>query len=141
MGKYDDMINMPRPISAKPHMPVADRAKIFQPFAALKGHEELIRERQKLTVEPKLLTEQRREELDAIVGRLVRELEKGNRPEVSVVHFMEDGKVSEEGGTKLGNYVETIGAVRKIDGLEQMLRIGEQEIAIEDVWDIKMSGQ
>lgn len=48
MGKYDDMINMSRPLSTHPSMPVADRAKIFQPFAALKGHEDLIREQQKI---------------------------------------------------------------------------------------------
>ena len=47
MGKYDDMIYMSRPLSTHPSMPVADRAKIFQPFAALKGHEELIKEQQK----------------------------------------------------------------------------------------------
>ncbi len=137
-GKYDDMINMPRPLSAKPHMPVADRAKIFQPFAALKGHEELIRERQKLTVERKILTEQRWEELDVIVGRLAKELENGNRPEIAVVHFITDKKASEEAGKSLGKYVETIGFIRKIDSLAQLLWIGEQGIPIEDVLDIKV---
>ena len=37
MGKYDDIINMDRPKSNRPSMSRADRAKIFMPFAALKG--------------------------------------------------------------------------------------------------------
>lgn len=46
MGKYDDIIHLQRPASAYPSMPVADRAKIFMPFAALKGYEEAIEEAQ-----------------------------------------------------------------------------------------------
>ena len=51
MGKYDDIINMDRPKSNRPSMSRADRAKIFMPFAALKGYEEAIEEKQKLTTE------------------------------------------------------------------------------------------
>lgn len=138
MGKYDDMINMSRPVSNRPHMPVADRAKIFQPFAALRGYEELIKERQKLTVERRILTEQRREELDVLLGELARELADGNKPEVAVKHFMKDEKVSEESGICLGKYVETIGMVGKIDSLEELLWIGRQGISIQDIWDIKV---
>ena len=67
MGKYDDMIYMDRPVASKPRMATADRAKIFQPFAALKGHNELIKEQHRLTVEKKALTEQRRDELDSML--------------------------------------------------------------------------
>ncbi len=42
MGKYDDIIHMERPKSARPTMPVEDRAKIFMPFAALRGYEDAI---------------------------------------------------------------------------------------------------
>ena len=39
-GKYDDIINLPYPTSAKhPRMPISDRAAIFSPFAALTGTE------------------------------------------------------------------------------------------------------
>ena len=38
-GKYDDIIHLPHPTSAKhPRMPISDRAAIFSPFAALTGH-------------------------------------------------------------------------------------------------------
>ncbi|MBO6176925.1 MAG: hypothetical protein J6O39_05220 [Treponema sp.] len=42
-NRYDDIINTqwPQP-SLKEKMPLSDRAKIFMPFAALKGFEELI---------------------------------------------------------------------------------------------------
>lgn len=48
--KYDDIIAMEYPLKQHdrikhPPMSIADRAKIFSPFAALKGHEEAIHER------------------------------------------------------------------------------------------------
>ncbi len=137
MGKYDDMINLPRPLSGKPSMPVTDRAKIFQPFAALKGYEELIKEQQKLTVERRFLSEERREELDIMLRKLLRELELGDRPRITVVHFIVDRKVSEESGRELGKYAETTGRIRKIDNQEGTLWLGEQFIAAEDILDIK----
>ncbi|MBE5927214.1 MAG: hypothetical protein E7270_09660 [Lachnospiraceae bacterium] len=42
MGNYDDIIKMKRPDSGRAKMDILDRAKIFMPFAALKGYEESI---------------------------------------------------------------------------------------------------
>lgn len=47
-NKYDDIINLPRPESKYPHMPRANRAAQFSPFAALTGHEEAIHEAKEL---------------------------------------------------------------------------------------------
>ena len=49
--KYDDIIEMEYPLQQHdrvkhPPMSRADRAKIFSPFSALKGHEEAIHERE-----------------------------------------------------------------------------------------------
>ncbi len=49
--KYDDIIAMEYPLQQHdrvkhPPMPKADRAKIFAPFSALKGHGEAIHERE-----------------------------------------------------------------------------------------------
>lgn len=41
---YEDIVNLSRPVSARPPMPREDRAAQFSPFAALAGHEEAIRE-------------------------------------------------------------------------------------------------
>lgn len=46
--KYDDIINLPRPESKYPHMPRANRAAQFSPFAALTEHEEAIRKTQEM---------------------------------------------------------------------------------------------
>ncbi len=52
MGKYDDMINMKRPVSKK-HKPMSmhERAAQFAPFAALRGHDEAIADTAKAAME------------------------------------------------------------------------------------------
>ena len=58
-GTYDDIINLPHPTSAKhPRMPLADRAAIFSPFAALVGHGAAIEETARLTDQRIELTEE-----------------------------------------------------------------------------------
>ena len=54
MGKYDDIINLPRPVS-KNHkqMSIYDRSAQFAPFAALVGYDESISEASR-TVDDKL---------------------------------------------------------------------------------------
>ena len=62
MNAYSDMLALPRPVSARhPQMRRADRAKQFMPFAALRGYEETIEEKQ-------VLYERRREMGDDIEG-------------------------------------------------------------------------
>ena len=136
MGKYDDIINLPRPKSERPAMPVADRAKIFQPFAALKGHEELIKEQQKVLVGRKILSEERWEELNILLEKIQCCLENGEKPRLAVTHFVTDEKASRERGKEFGNYVETIGFIRKINKIEGVLWIGEHAIVIKDICDI-----
>ena len=43
--KYDDIIDLPHPTSRRyPRMPLEERAAQFQPFAALTGFDDIIRE-------------------------------------------------------------------------------------------------
>ena len=43
MGKYDDIINLDRPVSNKhAPMPMENRAAQFAPFAALTGYEDAV---------------------------------------------------------------------------------------------------
>ena len=43
--KYDDIINLPHPVSkTHPRMSLHDRAAQFSAFAALTGHQEVIRQ-------------------------------------------------------------------------------------------------
>lgn len=47
-GRYEDIIHLPHHVSTKhPQMPAQDRAAQFAPFAALTGHEEVIKETEK----------------------------------------------------------------------------------------------
>lgn len=52
MDKYADIINLPHHVSKRrPQMEIINRASQFSPFAALKGYEEAIEEKQKLAEE------------------------------------------------------------------------------------------
>ena len=63
MKTYDDIINLPRPIS-KNHLQMSkyNRAAQFSPFAALTGYKEAIE-----TVEETLLTDSLRQECSSFV--------------------------------------------------------------------------
>ena len=54
-SRYDDIIDMPHHVSRdRPHMPIADRAAQFAPFAALTGHDAEVKktqERVKLAID------------------------------------------------------------------------------------------
>lgn len=45
-GPYQDIIHLHRPLSSRIGMPVSHRAKQFAPFAALKGFETCIQEKE-----------------------------------------------------------------------------------------------
>lgn len=48
--KYDDIIDLPHPVSPKhPRMSLEDRAAQFSPFAALTGYEAAISEAARMT--------------------------------------------------------------------------------------------
>ncbi len=52
-GKYDDIIDMDRPRNGRhEQMPMLERAKIFSPFAALKGFEDEIEKTRLLVDDP-----------------------------------------------------------------------------------------
>ncbi len=48
---YDDIIELARPASRRPAMPIRDRAAQFSPFAALTGHRESLAAAQQRMVE------------------------------------------------------------------------------------------
>ena len=58
-NSYDDIINLPHPVSKNhPQMPLRDRAAQFAPFAALTGHDAAIKETARLTDERLELSEE-----------------------------------------------------------------------------------
>lgn len=109
--RYDDIIDLPHHVSTKhPHMAPIDRAAQFSPFAALTGHDEAIRETERLTEERAQLDENSKELLDARLQILREHL--SERPEVTFTFFEPDAKKNG------GSYVTATGKVKKIDAYE-----------------------
>lgn len=129
--RYDDIINLPHPVSAKhPRMTAIDRAAQFSPFAALTGHEAAIKETARLTDERMELDESSKELLDARL-QLIRE-HLAEKPEVTVTFFKQDEK------KRGGAYVKVTGRVKKIDEYEGKLVLeGGVSIHMADVTAIE----
>ena len=89
MGNYDDIIDLPHHVSStRPRMPMIDRAAQFQPFRALTGYEDAVRETARLTDRRIELTEEEKARLDAALQRLMDSI--SSRPQVSVTWFQPD---------------------------------------------------
>ena len=127
MGNYDDIIDLPHHVSStRPRMPMIDRAAQFQPFRALTGYEDAVRETARLTDRRIELTEEEKARLDAALQRLMDSI--SSRPQVSVTWFQPDKRKAG------GAYVTTTGRLKKIDELEGVLNLlGGQTIVIEDI--------
>ena len=113
-GPYDDIINLPRPVSKKhPPMPMAKRAAQFLPFAALTGFEGEIAEAARLTEEARSLGEDALVALDEQLSLLRQRM--GEQPAVSVVRFVPDER-------KAGGRYETVtGRLRRLDEANRVL--------------------
>ncbi|MBQ8108963.1 MAG: hypothetical protein IJ124_02215 [Clostridia bacterium] len=71
MGKYDDIIDLPRPVSRRhAPMPMLNRAAQFSPFAALTGYGAAIEEAARLTDRWIDLSESEKLELSEKLGAL-----------------------------------------------------------------------
>lgn len=113
-GQYDDIINLPRPVSKKhPPMPMSKRAAQFLPFAALTGFEGEIAETGRLTQAAPELGEDALVALDRQLALLRRRLPE--QPEVTITRFVPDEK-------KDGGQHETLTSrVRRLDEIERAL--------------------
>lgn len=112
--EYDDIINLPRHVSAKrPHMTASNRAAQFSPFAALTGHGAAIKETARLTDERVELDEYTKDFLNhrlQILTDWVKE-----HPKMAITYFQPDEK--KNGGA----YVTATGTVKKIDIYERVV--------------------
>ena len=133
MGNYDDIIDLPHHVSStRPRMPMIDRAAQFQPFRALTGYEDAVRETARLTDRRIELTEEEKARLDAALQRLMDSI--SSRPQVSVTWFQPDKRKAG------GAYVTTTGRLKKIDDLEGVLiLLSGERIVIEDILDIQIT--
>ena len=130
-GKYDDIINLPHPTSAKhPRMPISERAAIFSPFAALTGHAAAIQETARLTDQRMELDEDTKAMLDLKQQILADRI--AERPEISVVWFRPDAR--KEGG----QYVTTVGQLKKVDDIARILQLADgTTIPLDEVLELR----
>lgn len=133
--EYDDILNLEYPHTflnpiKHPRMSNADRAKIFAPFAALKGYEEAIAAKERIVVPKIELSEDQKEELDRKFMHLFRQLETGEHPIVRVVYFEKD-KASKD--REAGSYIEFTGKLVKIIESSHLLQIVDRKIPIENI--------
>ena len=136
MGKYDDIIGLSRPKSMRPAMPVADRAKIFMPFAALRGYEDAIGEQQRLFAERVELSDEEQEKLDMSLQRIAILLANGVQPEVSVKYFVKNEEISKKEEQELGVYKICSGKITKLYAMHDKIRIQDMELRLYDITEI-----
>lgn len=118
-GKYDDIINIPRPVSkTRKHMSNHDRAAQFAPFAALTGYDEAVSETARLTDSATELDEYEKEE----INRRLCYLRDNMDTTVKITFFVPDDK--KEGG----EYKTTEAAVVKIRDYEKELILNTGEV-------------
>ena len=130
-GKYDDILHLPHPTSAKhPRMPVSERAAMFSPFAALSGHAGAIAETARLTDQRMELDEDTRAELDRRQAVLLEHI--AEQPEVTVTWFQPDER--KDGGS----YVTVTGRLKRIDPVERVMTLRDgTSIPLEDVAELE----
>lgn len=101
-------------------MPIADRAKQFMPFAALKGLPEALAAKERITVPKVELSEEMTAELD----RKMRLLKRGEI--ATVIYFHKD------------EYVKITGMVARIDATSRLLQIVNTKIDFNDILDVEI---
>lgn len=104
----------------KTPMPIADRAKQFLPFAAVKGLPEALAKKEKVTIAKVEVSEDLAMELD----EKMQHIHVGTT--ITVTYF--DGDA----------YVDLTGAVNEIDTVLRTLQIDESIIAIDDILDLAL---
>ena len=97
-----------------------NRAKQFVPFAALKGYEEALRERERIIVPKIELSEERKEELDAAFKQIQK------KDIIKVVYFHND------------EYIKIEGMVSRLDTNARILQIVNTKIAFDDIYDVEI---
>lgn len=131
--RYDDIINLPHPVSTKhPQMSVIDRAAQFSPFAALTGYDAAIAETARQTTEKAQLGEDAREVLDRKQQLLIDMIH--GQPEVSVTYFVPDKRKTG------GSYVTATGNVKKFDMHRRtMVMTDGTSVPLDDILELESS--
>ena len=130
---YDDIINLPRHVSAtRPHMTAIDRAAQFSPFAALTGYDSAIKETARLTGKRVELDEDVKDALSDRLQIIVDRIKE--HPKIAITYFQPDAK--KNGGA----YVTAVSPAKKIDEYERVIVMTDgKTIPIDEI--ISIDGQ
>ena len=133
MGKYDDIIDLPRKVSdSRPRMSDRDRAAQFSPFAALTGYGDAVEETARLTGDRLELDECEMERINRKLLELKERI--GECPKISVTYFLPDEK------KKGGKYITCSENLKRIDEYERCLLFTDgRKIYIDTVIDIEIT--
>jgi len=115
MSKYDDIINLTRPISKHPKLSIDSRAAQFAPFAALTGYDEQVKETARITSDKVILDEDALEKINNKLDYINKNF--NDNILVNVTYFIPDKKKSG------GKYVDIKGTVTKIKIVEEYIVI------------------
>lgn len=137
--KYADILEKQRPCNEQslrkhPRMPLQNRAKIFSPFAALRGYDEQLEEEKQRSerVHKKQLTEG---EMDALSNKL-RQVARGMT--ITVEYFKEDTAHPED--PPVGVYQKQTGRVNRLDPVYRTLQLGQEVIPFEALCQLSGDG-
>lgn len=158
-SKYDDMLDLPHPVSRKhPRMSIRNRSAQFAPFAALTGYEEAVNETARLTDQKIELDENNKQILDEklqIIQKYVSDHKISDQkipdqktsdqklsdqknaqgfsmPEIAITYFKADDKKSG------GAYVTVHGIFHKIDIYDHTVVLEDRSrYKIEDIIDLE----
>lgn len=129
MSKYDDIINLNRPLSKHPHLSIDSRASQFAPFAALVGYDLAVKEMERHTEQRISLDEDRINKINNILLFLNENL--NNKYEVVVTYFIKD-KLKDG-----GKYIDKEGIIKKIDRNKKTIIFDDNiVIFMKDIIDI-----
>lgn len=130
MNKYEDIINLSRPISKHPKMTLYQRSAQFAPFSALTGYEGQVKETARQTYKKIELDEEIKLKLNLKI-QIIQEM-LHNNPEIEIKYYVPD-KIKD------GGKYETIkNKVKKIDNYNQAIIMQDDlKIDINEIIDIK----
>ena len=129
MEDYSDIINLKRPISKHPKMPIESRASIFNPFQAMTGYDDCIKEENRYVESKRELGEDLIENLNSMINYI---LENPNE-EYLITYFVKDK--TKNGGV----YYDTYGIVDKLSINDRFIIINDIKISFDNLYKIVLS--
>ena len=129
MNEYQNIINFEHYEPRHPRMTVYKRSAQFAPFAALSGYSEQIAEARRLTTDKKELSEDKKEEINNNLIRLM-----NNRDLIAkIIYFSKDK--SKTGG----EYITIKNRIKKIDDFKNIIILdNNQKINLSNIIELSI---